>query len=211
MSSRIHPLTRALSSLLVVSLVSLPLGVARADDRCPAARNLPQVNIDRVENPAVPIVDSWQILFGDVPLSDAQLAELAKDDPAIDLTRSEMQTRGTWVYVGMLTGALGAAISCAGWLLFGQQGQVKDSVSLPMALGGLAMGAGGMLLVTSSIQTPLEPHLAPTPRHRLSREEARRLVTIVNQRLFDDICQAADAVDPGPPAPAQPFLDRTSP
>jgi len=195
-------LSFGVSTLLVAALGSPAL----ANDLCPAARSLPQLAIDKIEDPAIPVVDNWQILLGDVPLSDAQLAALAKDDTAIDLTRVEMTTRGTWVYLGMLTAAAGAAVSCLGWLFFGQRSH-SDGLSLPLALGGMAVGGGGVLLVTESIQTPLEPHLAPTPRHRLSREEARRLVTIVNQRLFEDICKASDEVVEAPDrAPTTPPL-----
>ena len=195
--------SRAVTPILLGLLAALPC-IGHADELCPAAKSLPQLNIDTIENPAVPVVDNWQIFLGDVPMSDAQLALMSKDDTAIDLTRVEMESRGTWVYIGMLTAAAGAALSCAGWLLFGQQGKIPDAVALPMALGGLVVGGGGVLLVTESIQTPLEPHLAPTPRHRLSREEARRLVAVVNKRLFEDICKAADEVDPNSLAPLAP-------
>ncbi len=182
--------------LVVAVLVGSVAQTARAGESiCPSAKSLPQLAIDKVNDPAVPIVDPWQILWDDVPLSDAQLALLARDDSAIDLTRAEMSSRGTWVYIGMLTAAVGTALSCVGWVLFGQNQQLPEAFTLGMGLGGVAMGAGGVLLVTDSIQTPLEPHLAPTPRHRLSRAEARRLVTVVNTRLFDSICKAADATE----------------
>jgi hypothetical protein len=191
-------------------------GVA-AQPPCPAAAHLPQLTIDQLDNPAVPVIDEWQVLLRGVPISDAQLAALALDDVAIDLTRSEMEGRGTWVYVGMLIAAGGAIISSVGWYLYGSdQGNVPTGLSLGLALGGFVVGGGGVLLVTQSVQRPLEPHLAPTPAHRLSREEARRLVAVVNQQLFAEICRAAELPPhppdpPAPPAAAEPAASESAP
>jgi hypothetical protein len=157
---------------------------------CPAARDLPQLTIDKVRDPVVPVIDDWQVFWGDVPVSDAQVALLSKEDPMIELTREEMEGRGSWVYIGMGTAAFGAALSSVGWVLYGQN-NLDQGVTLSLAAGGLLVGMLGVLVVTESIQTPLEPHLAPTPSHRISREEMRRLVTQINRQLYRDICEAA--------------------
>lgn len=166
-------------------------GLALGQSVCPAAQFLPQLTIDRVTAPTVPVIDDWQILWSGVPMSDSQLALLARDDLSIEKTQAEMQTRGTWVYLGTVLVALGTAVSSAGWILYGQD-DLPNSATLPIALGGLGMGVAGLLLVSDSLQTPLEPHLAPTPQHRLTREEARDLVARVNRRMFNEICEATE-------------------
>ncbi|MBI5508448.1 MAG: hypothetical protein HY903_06830 [Deltaproteobacteria bacterium] len=187
-------------TMVALCLLILPATArAGAGGPCPAAMDLPQLVIDRVENPAIPTIDNWQVLWDGVPLSDAQVAGLAKDDQAIDLTRVEMASRGTWVYIGMLSAAVGTAISCVGWVLFGQNTAIPEAASLAVALGGLGIGGAGVMLVTESIQTPLEPHLAPTPTHRLSRADTRRLVAKINSRLQREICEAAHAALPTSP------------
>ena len=80
---------------------------------CPAAKDLPQLAISKIEDPAVPVIDHWQVFWDDVPLSDAQVALLAKDEALIEMTREEMEDRGTWVYIGLGTAAAGTAVSSA--------------------------------------------------------------------------------------------------
>jgi len=187
---------------------------ASAQDRCPNSQYLPQLTISDVQNPAVPVIDRWQVLFRDVPISDAQLAALAHDDPMIELTREEMDLRGSWVYVGLATAALGAIVSSLGWYLYGanesrpEDDRIPLGLTLAMGLGGVVVGAGGLVMVTESVQRPLEPHLAPTPSHRMTRDQIRALVTVVNEQLYLEICEAADdasqATAPAPeiaPAP----------
>jgi len=89
-------------------------------------------------------------------MSDAQLALLSHDDELIERTRAEMHARGAWVYLGMLMASGGTALSSAGWVLYGQD-KLPQQVTLPIALGGLAVGVAGLLVVTNSIQEPLEP------------------------------------------------------
>ncbi len=178
--------------------VGLAATSAHAQAPCPNAADLPQLTIDEVRDSAVPVVDHWQIFWDNVPLSDAQLAVLARNDGLIERTHEEMERRGMWVYIGMLTAAVGAATSSAGWTLFGQD-KLDQSVTLTMGLGGLLLGGGGVLLVTESIQKPLEPHTAPTPRHRLTRDEARALVAQINQQLYERVCRAASAVSESRP------------
>ncbi len=182
----------AIAALVSISVMGIA-GSANGQVPCPRAAHLPLLTIDQVEDPAIPIVDTWQVMFQGVPLSDAQIAQLARNDLMIDLTREEIKHRGTWVYLGMGTAAIGTALSSIGWVLFGRE---KDSVpewlALSMAMGGIAIGAAGTILVTESIQTPLEPHLAPTPRHRLTRAQLRTLVAATNQRLFKGICAAVE-------------------
>jgi hypothetical protein len=179
-------------SILVTTPAAMAQGV------CPTAEELPLLTIDRIEDPAVPVVDKWQVMFSGVPLSDAQIAALGRDDPLIDVTRAEMERRGTWVYIGMATAAAGTALSSVGWLLFGQNdGSVPEALSLTMAVGGILIGGAGTLLVTESIQSPLEPHLAPTPRHRLTRDQVRLLVARTNQRFYSSICRAVEQTAQG--------------
>jgi hypothetical protein len=181
--------------LLTFALVALvPAGSwaqAAGGQRCPAAQYLPQLTIDTIHEPAVPVLDTWQILWGDVPLSDSQLAMLAHDDVFIDRTRAEMQSRGVWVYLGTILAATGTALSSAGWVLYGQD-ELSQSVTLSIAMGGVLLGALGLVTVTQFVQTPLEPHLAPVPEHRLTRDEARDLVARVNRQLYREICEAAE-------------------
>jgi hypothetical protein len=179
---------------LVALMLSFALAAAPVvhtdDDLCPEAKNLPLLTIDKVQDPALPVVDQWQVFWGAMPVSDYQLAELSGEDPLIDRTRAEMASRPSWVYLGTLVSAVGMAVSSFGWVLYGQ-GKQPPSVSLPLAVGGIIMGAGGMLLITESVQTPLEPLIAPTPVHRMSRDEVRSIVARVNQKLYKDICKAA--------------------
>ena len=179
-----------------LALAIAPRAAAAGDDLCPAAQSLPQLTIDKIQDPALPVVDQWQVFWGTMPLSDYQLAELGGVDTLIDRTRAEINSRGTWVYVGTLLAAAGTGLSSLGWVLFGQDKQPR-TVSLPLALGGVALGALGLITITESVQTPLEPLIAPTPVHRLSREEVRALITQVNQRLYRDICKASDEAHAG--------------
>ncbi len=181
------------ASLALLASIGLVAGTARAQVPCPRAAHLPLLTIDKVEDPAVPIVDKWQATFLDVPLSDAQIALLARNDLMVDLTREEMKERGTWVYIGIATAAAGAVLSSVGWVLVGKdKTSMPESLALTMALGGVAVGTAGLLMITESIQTPLEPHLAPTPRHRLTRKQMRQLVAAINQRLYTGICAAVE-------------------
>ena len=194
----------------LVCLVVTAGGSAQAQHRCPESAYLPQLTISEIHDPAVPVIDRWQVLFRDVPISDAQLAALARDDSMIDLTRAEMETRGSWVYIGLATAAVGAIISSVGWYLYGANENRDDGLpiglTLGMGLGGVVVGAGGVVLVTEAVQKPLEPHLAPTPSHRLTRDQVRALVAAVNEQLYREICAAADAssapASPTPPAAA---------
>ena len=157
---------------------------------CPAAQRMPSLTIDDVQQPAVPVEDRWQVYLDTTPMSDMQLATLAGDDMLMESLRSEMATRGTFTYAGMITAAVGTAASSVGWALLGgiEQNRLSQTTSLSLALGGLVVGLAGVLLVSDSLQTPLQPMLAPTPRHRLTRDEVRHLITVVNQRWYNDIC-----------------------
>lgn len=150
------------------------------------------MTVDDVVETNVPIYDRWQIVWGDVPISDAQLADLAGDDLLLDRLGAGMRTRGNRVYFGMILGAAGTAVSSTGWVLYGQN-QLSQGITLPLALGGLGLGVAGVLLVTETIQRADEPYMSPTPRHRIDRAQARRLVTVVNDRLFGDICRSWQA------------------
>jgi hypothetical protein len=177
---------------LAVVIACAAAAPARADERCPAAEFLPQLTIDKINEPVIPVFDNWQIFWGNVPMSDAQVALLAGDDSFIDRTNAEMQSRGSWVYTGMMMAAGGTALSSAGWVLYGQN-KLPQGATLSLALGGLALGVAGLITITEFVQTPLEPHLAPTPTHRLTRDEARELVSRINDRMYREICEAAGA------------------
>ncbi len=150
----------------------------------------PELTIDRIDAPAIPVIDDWQVLLENTPLSDAQLASLAGDEALSEAMRTEMQSRGTWVYLGAMLAAAGTATSSAGWVLWGQD-ELPQLVTLPLAIGGLLVGVLGLVTITSSIQTPLEPHLAPTPEHRLTRDQARELVARVNRYWRERACSPA--------------------
>jgi hypothetical protein len=157
---------------------------------CPEARALPRLTLDKVVDPAVPVVDSWQVLWSGVPLSDYQVAALGADDALVARTRDEVSNRGQWIYIGTLMAAAGTAVSSLGWVLYGR-GEVQQQVTLPLAIGGILLGAAGLLTITENIQRPLEPLLAPTPEHRMTRDELRAIVARVNQKLYVDVCKAA--------------------
>jgi hypothetical protein len=180
---------RWLAPLLALALVAGLGPASAAEVQCPQAQDLPQLTIDKIQDPAVPVIDNWQVFWGTMPLSDYQLAELAGDDVLVERTREEISGRGTWVYLGTLLAAAGTGLSSFGWVLYGQ-GKQSQSLSLSLALGGIVLGAAGLLTITNSVQTPLEPLLAPTPEHRLTREEVRALVSRVNLRLYREICEA---------------------
>lgn len=188
---------------LIAAFAMLRPGMGYAGtSNCPAASAIPQLTIHDITDSDIPVFDRWQVFLGRVPLSDAQLAQLAGQDLLIERTHEEMQSRGFWVYTGLATAALGTAISSAGWAMYGRDAaDVSSSLSLVMALGGLALGVAGTLVVTESIQSPLEPHLAPTPRHRLSRDEMRSLVALINRSWYRDVCLAVEAANPGAVAP----------
>ncbi|MEK7703837.1 MAG: hypothetical protein AAB426_02675 [Myxococcota bacterium] len=180
---------RSVAKLLVAASLLCGHGLVRAAEPCPPASRLPQLTLDDVVDSAVPIYDRWQVVWDDVPFSDVQVAQLAGDGLLVDELDSGMRNRGGWVYFGMVAGAVGTALSSTGWVLYGQN-QLSQGITLPLAFGGLGIGVAGVLLVTETIQRAAEPYMAPTPRHRLSRAQARRLVAAVNERLFGDICKS---------------------
>jgi len=161
---------------------------------CPSAATLPQLTIQDATIPNVSLYDKWQVFFGDMPLSDMQVATWSGRADAIEKANEELKARPLWVFLGLTTAAVGTATSSAGWALLGRD-KISDSLSLTMALGGLIIGAAGLLLTTEAIQNPLEPHLAPTPRHRLTRAEVQELVALINRNLYRDICLATQAAN----------------
>ena len=136
---------------------------------------------ERIPSP-VPLLDDWQVLWGDVPISDWQLARLAADDVLSQELEQPLRQRGAWVYLGLVIAAAGTALSSTGWVLYGQD-RLPQHLTLPLALGGILLGLGGMVVVTETIQGAFGPLTAPAPRHRLSRAQVRRLVVRVNDRL----------------------------
>lgn len=178
---------------LLVTFAACPAGAEWTP--CPAAEHLPQLTIDNIREPTLPVIDDWQVFWGPVPISDVQVTKLAADDMLDDRVHSELDARGSWVYVGMMMVGAGTALSSSGFVLFGR-GQLEPSFTLPLALGGMLLNVAGLLLVTHWIQKPLEPLLSPTPEHRLTRDEARDLVARINQRLYREICEAAEAARP---------------
>lgn len=151
------------------------------------------LTVDLYDDLSLPVEDPWQVMWNEVPLSDAQLAWLADDDDLLSNIREELDHRGPWVFAGMLTAAAGTAVSSTGWALMGGAGgnNLSNAATLSMALGGLLLGMAGVLLVGDFVQTPLEPFMAPSPSHRLMREHARDLVGRVNERLMRNTCPPA--------------------
>ena len=166
--------------------------------RCPPAMALRQLTIEDITDNTMPVFERWQAFLGDVPLSDRQVVMLAGNDKLEERVSDELRSRGLWVYLGMGTAALGTAVSSAGWALYGQgSAKTPPSVTLPLALVGLAIGVSGVLWAMQSIQTPLEPHLAPTPKHRLTREEMGQLVAAINRNWYREICVAVETANSG--------------
>ncbi len=187
-------MTRIGNALFFVAVLT-HYSAAYAQAPCPAARDLPQLTIDDLRAPWLPLYDNWQILFGDTPVSDAQLANFARDEMLQDAISAEMHNRPSRTYLGMGVTAAGTALSLVGAVLYGQN-NLSNSITIPLAVGGLAVGITGLVLTTTAIQTPLEPYLAPTPKHRMTRDEARRIVAKVNERWHQDICKAAASTTP---------------
>ena len=144
----------------------------------PAHKDLPLLTIDQIQNSPVPVYDRWQVMWNGVPLSDAQVATLSGDGRLIDRTHVEMEDRGLWVYTGLATAGLGVATSATGWTMLGRQSS-RDVVSMGLAIRGLLVSVVGVLIMTENIQRRAEPHMAPTPRHRLTREEMQVVVKIL--------------------------------
>ena len=167
----------------------LALGTPAYASFCPAHKDLPLLTIDHITESAVPVYDNWQVMWNGVPMSDAQVAELSGVGPMIDRTRAEIDRRGFWVYMGLIGAAVGAAVSGAGWMLQGRK-SAEPEVTLTMGLGGLALTFGGFLMVSDTIQSSFEPHVAPTPRHRITRDEMQGLVAAINNTLYGQICGA---------------------
>ena len=182
------PLRRLGVTILVALLIAHP-GMAMAMPACPAHKDLPLLTIDEIQNSPVPIYDNWQVMWSGVPLSDAQVATLSGDGHLIDRTHQEMEDRGLWVYTGLATAGVGVATSATGWTMLGRQ-STKDEVSMGLAIGGLLVSVVGVLLMTETIQRRAEPHMAPTPRHRITREEMQVVVKNINNTLYSQICGA---------------------
>lgn len=144
--------------------------------------------IDTVDDSQIPLMDRWQVLRDGVPVSDHQLLRWAGEVEEHEALSDELRGRGSWVYTGLGIGAGGIAISSVGWLLYGQD-NVDQGVSLTLALGGLAIGIGGLLVVTEAIQRPLDPFLAPTPLHAFPRRRAQDYVYRLNRQFA--VCQPA--------------------
>jgi hypothetical protein len=175
-----------------VYLAPLLATLVAAAGLCPPAQGLLSLTIDEIQQSPLAVEDRWQVYFDNTPISDMQLATLAREDVYIEQLSAEIEQRGPQVYAGMTAAAAGTALSSAGWALFGgiEQNKLPQITALSMAIGGLLVGLAGVILVSDAIQTPLQPHLAPTPRHRLSRDEVRRLVSVVNQRWYRELCEA---------------------
>lgn len=175
-------------------LVSLALALAMGAPMPPCGKPA-LLNVDLYADLSLPVEDPWQVLWNEVPLSDVQLAWLADDDELLQDIREELDNRGPWVFAGMLTAAAGTALSSTGWALMGgaANNKLSNAATLSMALGGVLVGIVGVLLVGDFVQTPLEPFVAPSPKHRLSRERAQSLVLKVNERLMRNACPAAAA------------------
>ncbi len=149
---------------------------------------VPLLAIGTLADPPYRTRTDWQVLWNGVPLSDAQVAQLAGNEPLMVATRDEVATRGSWVYTGLGIAAAGTAISSAGWTLWGQ-GNVPQGAALGMAVGGVLVGIAGLIVVTESVQIPVEPFVAPSMSHRLNRQEMAVLVRTINSRLLSGHCR----------------------
>ena len=179
-----------LSSLICFLCLVCSLPLRAAVDFCPEAKDLPQFTLTALEKADFSLYDPWQITYDGVPMSDVQMTLFSKDDSVHDKVHKDMRNRGREVFFGMVAGALGTAVSSMGWVLYGQD-QVSSTFSLSMALSGIVVSLAGTLFVSESIQVPLQPYLAPTPKHRFTREEAREMVFKANRRLNRRICAAS--------------------
>lgn len=181
------------TGVVVVLMMAGPGALYAQGVPCPEAKNLPQLTIRSLQEPSVPVVDKWQVFLDDVVLSDAQVAELAGVDRYIDLTRYDMSVRGKRVFWSLVTSALGVASSSTGWVLFGKN-ELSRTTTLSIAVGGILVGVAGVLFAMETINDSLEPHLAPTPIHRISRPEMRELVAKVNHGIYRRICAASEQI-----------------
>ena len=175
-------------TLLIVTLALCP-GMAIAMPMCPAHKDLPLLTIDEITDSAVPVYDRWQVMWNGVALSDAQVAQLSGEGLLIDRTHEEMADRGLWVYTGLATAGLGVGMSATGWTMLGR-GSASDNVTMGIAIGGILLSVVGVLVMTENIQRRVEPHVAPTPKHRLTREEMQVVVKNINNTLYGQICGA---------------------
>ncbi len=176
----------------VFVLVGAMQAAEAKSQHCPEAKLLPQFTIDIIKERDFMLSDTWQILYDGVPISDIQLTTFAEHDVAQEKARKDMAHRGREVFFGMIAGALGTAVSSMGWVLYGQD-EVSSTMSLSLALSGIVLSLAGTIFVSESIQVPMQPFLAPTPKHRFSRQEAREMVFQANQRLNRKICMATQA------------------
>lgn len=148
--------------------------------------------IDTVRDPAIPVWDRWQFMRDGVPVSDSQILRWAGEVEREAELAEEVRDRGSWIYTGLGISAGGTAISSLGWLLYGQD-NVNPTVSLAMGIGGIIVGVTGFLLAADSIQVPVEPYLAPTPRHRISRADGHALVYRLNRK--HGVCRSPEVAD----------------
>jgi hypothetical protein len=184
-----HKVLRHLgATLLIATLVTHP-GLATAMPMCPAHKDLPLLTIDELTDSAVPVYDKWQVMWSGVALSDAQVAKLSGDGLLIDRTHDEMEDRGLWVYTGLATAGLGVGVSATGWTMLGRN-SATDNVTMGLAIGGILLSVIGVLVMTENIQRRVEPHVAPTPKHRITREEMQIVVKNINNTLYGQICGA---------------------
>lgn len=177
---------RLIAFTLVVVLFS-PGQLLGAQVRCPDTKSLPQLTIDVLDEPTLPVVDRWQVLLDGVALSDMQVAQLARNDVLIEALNNPLKHRGSWVFWSLAAATLGTGVSATGFVLFGQN-DLSRAWTLSMALGGLVIGIGSLLLSTEAIVSSLEAHLAPAPTHRVSREEMRDLIVQINHRFYREAC-----------------------
>ena len=177
---------------MVFSLVIPSSGIAQTIP-CPAAENIPRLTIDSIENPLVPVIDKWQVFLEGVPLSDIQVAQLANDEKMIQHANRGMINRGKWVFWSLASATVGVGVSATGWILFGKN-ELSRELTLSMALGGILVGIGSVLLATDVIQMSLVPYVAPSSEHSISRREMRELVTRINHRFYKKVCSASHEI-----------------
>jgi len=184
-----HKSLRRFGVATLIGTLVLHPGMVAAMPMCPAHKDLPLLTIDEITTSAVPVYDRWQVMWNGVALSDAQVASLSGEGFLIDRTHDEMEDRGLWVYTGLATAGVGVGMSATGWTMLGR-GSASNNVTMGLAIGGILLSVVGVLVMTENIQRRVEPHVAPTPKHRLTREEMQVVVKNINNTLYGQICGA---------------------
>jgi len=110
MSSALFIVTWVLSS----GSAQLQVDAQAPPSFCALQARLPLLSIDYQGESPLPVDEDWQVVWRGVPISNAQLAELASETDAIETAHAPMKDRAFWVYTGLLTATGGTALSSVG-------------------------------------------------------------------------------------------------